>query len=300
MARVHAAEDRRTGRQVAVKIVTLDDPKGTSPHDLFLAEAATTERIRHPNVVRVFDIGELDDGRPYLVMELLHGESLGDRLRTRESIPATEALRIGRDAARGLGAAHALHVVHRDVKPDNVFLDRDPEGRETVKIVDFGLARHGKGSGFRSLGLTVGTLAYMAPEQAVGDPIDERTDIYALGVVLFRALAGVVPFASRDVGELLAQQVALPAPPPSVLHASLDERVDRVILRALRKDPAHRYPTMAAFEAELDRLLGERGGALEIHVAGTDVYVPRTSESRTAATFFYRKLGLPVPVDLQA
>jgi serine/threonine-protein kinase len=261
----------------------------------FFREVRTTEALEHPSIVRVFDAGQRRDGAPYLVMEYLFGETLGARLRREQRVDVKSMLWIARHVASALAAAHSAGVIHRDVKPDNVFLLGQHGNPYALKIVDFGLARLQGQTGFTALGVTVGTLEYMAPEQAVKDNTGPCTDIYALGVIMYRLITGELPFSGTE-SEILAQHLILAPTAPSAKVPELDARVEAVILTAMRKLPRNRYPSMEDFLEDIDRLIQ---GNLDELAAGilweTDVYRPQSAYARNVAGILYKKLGIPMP-----
>ncbi|HEY4119667.1 MAG TPA: serine/threonine-protein kinase, partial [Byssovorax sp.] len=242
MARVYLAEDHETHGPVAVKILEPRMAKEASTRDRFLRETQAVGRIGHPNIVKLVGHGERGDGSPYIVMEFLFGESLGDWLRRDRVMPVEIGLPVMAQIADGLAAAHAVGVVHRDVKPDNVFLVGEPGAPYAVKIVDFGLAKL-RGEASTQAGVAIGTLEYMAPEQAVSDHPRNETDVYGLGTLMYRAFTGELPFPTAGDAELLAHQLAVDAPPP-ILAEDVDPRLGRVLARALRKHPENRYASM--------------------------------------------------------
>lgn len=297
MSRVYLAEDRETNTPVAVKVLEKMHARDATARDRFMGEARAAQAVHHPNIVSIFDVGQRKDGMPYLVMEFLFGESLGEFL-SRETVIRPEiALPVLRQVADGLSAAHAAHVIHRDVKPDNLFLVGEPGDPYAVKLLDFGLAKLSRGSEATAAGLAVGTMEYMAPEQVVTDPIDEFTDIYALGVVMYRMFAGALPFQGQDEGALLAKQLITEPQAPTSRVPELSPDIEAVILRAMQKRPENRYSSMLALLEDLERLLGDRDGELSAlePVDDDDVYRPKTPFARQAATFLYKKLGLPMP-----
>jgi serine/threonine-protein kinase len=297
MAKVYLAEDRRTGDLVAIKLLDRVQARSEPARSRFFREARAAALLRHPNIVRILDVGIRDDGVPFLVLEFLFGESLGERLRRDGTLPPAVALPILRQAAAGLAAAHAGGVVHRDVKPDNVFLVGEPGDPYLVKLVDFGLARFADESGFTQSGTVVGTMEYMAPEQILTERPDARTDVYGLGVVMYRVLAGALPITGADEAELLARQLVEPPPPLAERDPALAGPLDQVVRTALRKRPDNRHPSMAELLADLERVAE---GASDELFAGPphhepDMYVPTSSFARHAAQFFYRKLGRTPP-----
>jgi eukaryotic-like serine/threonine-protein kinase len=297
-SRVYLAEDLEHNQPVAVKVLDSDFAKNHGAEERFFREARAAQRIVHDNVVRIVDIGHRADGMPFLVMEFLFGESLGARLQREKKLPIGKALELLRQAGAGLAAAHEAGIVHRDVKSDNLFLVGEPGASYAVKLLDFGLARLKELPSLTGLGTAVGTMEFMAPEQVVTELTDHRTDIYGLGVVMYRMLTGHLPFDRDDDVRLLASQLVLEPPRPRELNPELDARVEAVILRAIKKCPENRYPTMEELLQDLERLAGVRSGDLFAESplpTPLDVYQPSASFARAAARYFYKQLGL-VPV----
>ena len=290
-ARVYLAEDLETTDVVAVKMFAPAVREREMMRDRFLREADALRAIDHPNVVRVLDAGE-SNGAPYLVMEALRGETLGSVLEREGALPDDLALRLARETAVGLAAAHRAGVIHRDIKPDNLYLVRAAEDVAppfTVKVIDFGMAKVERDGGSSAHGMVMGTVQYMAPEQIVSERVDARTDIYALGVVLFRMLTGHLPFDVELGTDLLGHQLFSPAPPPSWLDDDLDPNIERVILCAMRKDPVNRYPSMDALLEDLSRA-HSLGWPL---TKRPDVYQPTTDAGLDAARFLSSQFRLP-------
>jgi serine/threonine protein kinase/Flp pilus assembly protein TadD len=246
MGEVYRARDTRLERDVAVKVLPERLARDPSALARFQREARAVAALSHANIVAIFDIG-VDQDMPYVIMELLEGENLGRRLK-RTGLEWREALPIATAVAEGLGAAHAKGIIHRDIKPDNIFLTAGG-----VKVLDFGLARLEPGIGRASGGATVtfetqqgtfmGTISYMSPEQVRGYPADARSDVFALGCVLFEMVAGIRPFSGESTADVMA--AILHAAPP-VLSGSGRSRpaaLDRVIARCLEKDAAKRFPS---------------------------------------------------------
>ena len=225
------------GSRVAIKVLSMQTQDAL---DRFRAEARAVSLISHVNIVNLVDVAELPDGRPYMVMELVEGQSL------RDAAPLMEAAAIARvcsEVLAALDAAHAIGIVHRDLKPDNIMVTKAGH----AKVLDFGVAKlaPGVGGGLTprtAEGLTMGTPAYMAPEQVVGGAVDARTDVYTMGVVLFEALTGKRPFAGSDVEVMRAHRDREP-PRPRSLVPTIPVAVEEVILRALAKDPRKRFPS---------------------------------------------------------
>lgn len=206
-------------------------------------------RLEHPNIVGVTDAGVTSDGVPFFVMERLEGETLGACLRRRRRLPIVEALEIAAYILDGLAAAHEIGVVHRDIKPQNVFLLRD----SFPKILDFGVAKMKDAENvITRRGIAVGTPRYMSPEQASGDPVDGRSDIYAVGLLLFECIAGFGPFdGARDANELLLAHLGEPPPLLSSVAHGVGTDLDRLMERLLAKNSAYRPPSARAAAAEL-------------------------------------------------
>lgn len=299
MARVYAAKDLSTQSDVAVKILSRKYAESESERRRFFQEARAALAIDHENVVKVLDVGRRIDGRPFIVIEYLHGESLGECLRRRKLLDLATALPILRYAALGLSAVHEAGIVHRDVKPDNIFLVGEPDAPTGVRLVDFGLAKlHAHVGKTPTVGTTLGTAAYMAPEQVLSEAVDARADIYSIGVVMYKALTGHLPFESKQDLDMLAHQVLLQAPPPSWLLEGLDPRADAIVMRAIRKNPDNRYPTMADFALDIERLMDGEPFDERVGTAEPDAYVPNTKLGREATLLFCRKLGTEPPAGL--
>ncbi|HKP63102.1 MAG TPA: serine/threonine-protein kinase, partial [Polyangiales bacterium] len=267
MSSVYEAEHALIRRKVAVKVLRSELSVDGVQVQRFFNEARATSAIRHPNIVEVIDVGRLPDGVPYLVMELLEGESLGDRLERIGPLDIPLAIDYARQAASALEAAHALKVVHRDLKPDNLFLvpDQRLADRELVKVLDFGIAKlRGELAAppFDTLvGAVLGTPPYMSPEQCRGLPeeIDERTDVYALGIILYEMVCGQPPFMADGAGELMMLHMTADPEPPSHARPELPPALEDVILRALEKRREDRFPSMAEFGAALAEIATSHG-----------------------------------------
>ncbi len=264
MGRVYRARHLRLGTPIAVKLLNADLAADGRTGERFSREARSAMRIRSPHVVIVHDLGELPPGIPFLTMELIEGKSLSELLSDAGRLDARSVALLGLQLAEGLAAAHAEGVVHRDLKPDNILIERDGH-HDTAKIVDFGLAKifgEQLGSGeMTTVGRVFGTPAYISPEQASGRGADAKSDVYALGAILYRARAGKRPFEGSAL-ELLAQHIGTPAPPLG------DDPLDRLITSLLAKHPADR-PEARALAATFAGFT-ERSGLLEVVGAGAD------------------------------
>lgn len=212
----------------------------------FKREVRALAELRHPSIVRIFDHGVTTEGARFYAMELLEGETLDTRLLGGKKMNPTRAAELVRDVARALAEAHVRGIVHRDVTPRNLFLVALPTGEELVKVLDFGIAKPQEGADETSTltahGTVVGTPAYMAPEQAQGAQVDARTDLYALGAVLFRMLCGCPPFEKASKAETLQAHVWDAPPKPSWI-ADVPAELEAIVLRCLRKAPAERFTT---------------------------------------------------------
>ncbi len=244
MGVVYGARHPRIGKRAAIKVLGAQFCRDPSAVERFEQEARFVNEIHHPNIVDIFMFGELPDGRKYIAMEWLEGESLSDRIE-RGVISPTEAIDILDGICDALEAAHEKGIIHRDLKSDNVFL-MSARGRMQVKLLDFGLAKLA-GNDPRAItktktGIVVGTPHYMAPEQARGKPVDHRTDIYALGCLAHKVLTGRLPFVGQGV-ELLIHHLKTPAPSPSVLVPSLPPELSQLVLHLMEKEPVAR-PTL--------------------------------------------------------
>ncbi len=293
MAYVYRATERANGINVAIKVMNGVVARTSPGRQRFLREVEVMTAIRHPNVVHIYACGHLNGGEPYLVMEYLEGESLGSLVRRGDRLEIKRAIEIVTDAAAGLGAAHASGIVHRDVKPDNIFLVGPKGDPKIAKVVDFGLARLYGSSGLTAKGMILGTPEYMSPEQAVNDPLDARTDVYGLGVVMYRLLTGTLPFHGKNEIELLASHLAHLPPPISEIRGEVSVEVEHVVMSAMRKLPRNRYPSMQDFLEDLERLSGDRQGAIVGPASiWDDVYEPQTAFSKNIAMLLRKKAGL--------
>jgi hypothetical protein len=245
MADVFRAHDRTLDRDVAVKVMRPAFAKDPEFGERFHREAEALGAIDHPNIVRVLDYGASADG-PFIVMELLSGGTLRDLMRARGRVDQYEAAGIAAAIADGLEAAHLRGVLHRDLKPDNVLLD----GEGQPKIADFGIARLAAATAITRTGEVLGTPQYLAPEQMTGDVVDERADVYALGVILYEMLTGTQPTGGMTPSEIVSRRLRVDPRPPSRL-VTLAPAMNALVLRALARDPAHRIRRAADLRAGL-------------------------------------------------
>jgi serine/threonine protein kinase/tetratricopeptide (TPR) repeat protein len=252
MATVWRARDTRHERLVAIKVLHPELASAIGV-DRFIREVRVTARLQHPNIVPILDSGVLKaaDGTslPWYAMAYLDGESLRARLAREQQLPIDDVLRIAESAGAALQAAHSQGIVHRDVKPENIFLSQD-----RIYVVDFGIAKalldtdQGR---LTSTGLTIGTPTYMSPEQAVADRVDARSDQYSLAVVTYEMLAGEPPFSGPSSQAIIARRVAEPARPLRPVRSTVSESIERAVLKALERSPADRFASVQAFTAAL-------------------------------------------------
>ncbi|HEY2744267.1 MAG TPA: serine/threonine-protein kinase, partial [Polyangia bacterium] len=279
MGSVYEATHVLLSKPVAVKVLRdkyLDRPEVARR---LVQEARLASSIRHENIVDITDSGATEDGRTFVVMEHLDGLSLAELLKQEGALPEARVIEIARQAASALGAAHDRGIVHRDVKPENLFLV-DRGGKDFVKVLDFGISKSIKSENVdeeqQSLklthtGMVLGTPLYMSPEQARGDEdLDHRIDIWALGVILYECLTAEVPFRATNYLGVIAQVLNRDVTPPRKLRPEMriSEAMERVVGKAMAKVREHRYPSMAALVADLDRV-----------AAGGDVEPPRPTAS---------------------
>jgi eukaryotic-like serine/threonine-protein kinase len=295
MGDVYRAQDTRLGREVAIKLVSdrylaeafgsgstvpgmagpaigIATAPGTLSHRRFLREAQSASVLNHPNICTVYDIGE-QGGRPYLVMELLRGETLREALR-RGPLSATEVVTYSRQGAAALATAHAQGIVHRDIKPANIFVSEGARGPKQIKILDFGLAKQQGGDSqessqvasfaglatspgtgpadLTSPGSTLGTVAYMSPEQAKGEPLDARTDLFSLGVVIYEMATGAKPFAAQSTAELFAALLTRDPAQVSAVNPAMPAELDGIVARLLAKEKQQRYQTAEELLQDLE------------------------------------------------
>jgi serine/threonine-protein kinase len=257
MGRVYLAEHVKMNRQCAIKVMNPSLVNDTESSQRFAREASNAARILHPNVAAVFDYGEADKV-VYLVMEYVDGESLSSILQKDGALDPRRAIDLARQVADGLHAAHELGIVHRDLKPDNVIVTRNRAGKEIAKVVDFGIAKavnDSKEDALTKSGLVIGTPEYMSPEQLLGDPVDARTDVYALGCILFQSLTGNAAFAADTREQMIRRRLHEPAPHIRDLIPALPARLDTLIVHMLARSPSDRVATAAEARDQLDPAL---------------------------------------------
>jgi eukaryotic-like serine/threonine-protein kinase len=258
MGAVYLAEHPAIGRRVAVKVLHKNYTRDEHLLARFLNEARAANAIRHPNIIEILDSGVMADGTPFLVMELLEGESLGTRIRQNGALSIAMAIDFAYQSASALGAAHAKGIVHRDLKPDNMFVVPDPHDaqRERLKVLDFGIAKLQQGSVADSVktrtGTLMGTPIYMSPEQCRGTrAVDHRSDIYSLGVIFYEMLVGQPPFVSEGFGDLVNMHLNVSPVSARSKRSDVPLALDALVLKMLAKNPEDRYAEMKEVQAAL-------------------------------------------------
>jgi serine/threonine protein kinase len=253
MGIVYKAKDKRLKRPVAVKLLPPELAFRSEIRSRFLKEAETAAQLSHPNIVPIYSVDERD-GLVYFVMAFVPGENLAARLHAAGRLPPDEVRRILKETAEALAYAHERGVVHRDIKPDNILLCGDDDGR--VMVTDFGIARavtEGSDSRLTATGMAIGTPAYMSPEQSMGErEIDGRADLYALGVVGYQMLAGELPFNAPSTPALLVKQISERPTPIDLHRPDAPPDLARAVMMLLEKEPANRFPTAEALVVALD------------------------------------------------
>lgn len=270
MGVVYEAEDTRLGRRVAIKFLPEDLAARPDALERFEREARAASALNHPHICTVYDIGE-DQGKPFLVMELMQGQTLNEQI-TGQALPLERTLALGLQIADALEAAHGTGIIHRDIKPANIFVTAHGE----AKLLDFGLAKPSPARGTQadghdsaattslgeltSMGTTMGTASYMSPEQARAEEVDARSDLFSFGVVLYEMIAGAQPFRGRSTIEIIDGILNRQPVPIVRLNPDVPEGLERVVTKALEKDPALRYQSASEMKADLRRLQRDTGG----------------------------------------
>ncbi len=279
MSTVYLARDTTLDRSVAVKVMHREMSEQEDQLQRFRQEARAVAKLSHPNVVAVIDAGE-DGGHPYIVFEYVEGETLKQRINRVGALDPQEALAYAIEIARGLTVAHNRNMVHRDIKPQNVLIDS--EGR--AKLTDFGISRQLEQDGMTATGRVLGTTDYVAPEQAMGHPVDQRSDIYSLGVVLYEMLVGQVPFHADSQVGVAMKHVNEELPDVQQRRPELSAATAMVVERATAKDPAQRYQ-------EVGELIDDLGTALEVEAARAGATTSEATSVLEAVAPAERKLS---------
>jgi serine/threonine protein kinase len=289
MSTVYRAFDVTLERRVAIKLMHREIASDSDQLERFRREARSVAQLSHPHIVGVIDAGE-DESRPYIVLEYVEGETLKDRIRRMGRLPVDEALAYAIEIARALGAAHARHIVHRDVKPQNVLIDE--EG--SAKVTDFGIARSLDEDGLTADGRVLGTTDYVSPEQALGHDVNVQSDIYSLGIVLFEMLTGEVPFGGENQVAVAMKHVREDLPDIQVRRPQVSATLAAVLDRMTDKDLRRRYPDALSLVADLEETL-----AIELartgHSTGEATAVLRTLPSSTRRRLPLR-MRRPIPI----
>lgn len=259
MGMVVAARHTALGELFAIKLMlNADGPAGQQAFDRFLREARICASLKGEHVVKVQDVGELEDGRPYMVMEYLEGQDLGSVIEKRGPQSVANSAAIVLQACEALSEAHHLGIIHRDVKPPNMFLVRNHSGKVRLKLLDFGISKrvHADTKALTATGAMMGSPLYMSPEQLT-DPraVGPQTDIWAMGVVLYELVTGKVPFDGEMIFQVIQEILNKTPALPSEVRPGLPVEVDKIVVKALRKDPAQRYATIQEFARDVRQLL---------------------------------------------
>ena len=265
MADVWCAEDLQLGRQVALKLLHRRFAEDSEFVERFRREASSAAGLQHPNVVSVYDRGEFD-GTYYIAMEFLEGETLKDLVKRTGPLESTRAIDLAIQILRAARFAHKRGIIHRDLKPHNVIVD----GEDRAKVTDFGIARAGA-SDMTETGSILGTAQYLSPEQAQGHAVSAQSDLYAIGIVLYEMLTGTVPFDGDSAVTIALKQVSEPPLPPSRLNPAVPPELENVVLRALAKEPEHRFADADEFIAALELA---RGGIAAPGGPATTAFMP--------------------------
>lgn len=314
MGAVYLAEHPLIGKKVALKVIHRDLAQNREVIQRFFQEAKSVNKIGHEHIVTVHDFGQSEEGDHFYIMEYIDGITLAKVLSNDTVMEGQRVLHIGSQIAAGLAAAHAAGIIHRDLKPDNIMLTKRGRTDDYVKILDFGLAKvfSGEGQGLTAIGVVLGTPQYMSPEACESKrDIDHRTDIYALGVLLFQMLTSRLPFDGATMGEILIKQVTTLPPPLRAFNSAVAPAIEQIVLRCLAKKPDDRFATMAALRDALlapDEYLanrppmaparslvpGEQGNdvaSVLAHVEARKAALANAASARDAA----RNAALPLP-----
>src|SRR6516225_6657472 len=278
MSTVYRALDETLQRRVAIKLMNREVTSDSDQLERFRREARAVAQLSHPHIVGVIDAGE-DEGRPYIVFEFVDGETLKERIRRQGRLPVAEAVAYAIEIARALGAAHARHIVHRDVKPQNVLIDE--EG--SAKVTDFGIARTLTEEGLTMAGRVLGTTDYVSPEQALGQPVTGQSDLYSLGVVLYEMLTGEVPFKGENQVAVAMKHVREILPDVQSKRPEVSSTLAAVVDTATAKRAEDRYANDVELIADLEDVLAietARAGSATGEVTSVLRTLPSSTQRR--------------------
>lgn len=293
MGAVYEAEDLKLGHPVAVKLLGAQHASSTSACQRFLREVATTARLQSPHVVKIFDAGSTTDGVPYFVMELLSGLTLRELLEEHGKLPISRAVNLAISLGLALEQAHAQGVIHRDLKPGNLFLETLSDGTDFVRLLDFGVAKLSDldATGITATGATLGTASYMPPEQARGShELDCRADVYALGAILYEMCSGHKPHPGDSYNAVIFHILNQPVIPLSTLRPESSPELTAIVARALATDPEDRFCSASAFASALRGCSGAtapRPRELTTMEMGPEVARPARRRSRVAVPWLW-------------
>ena len=287
MGTVFLAWDPSLSRRVALKFLHRNDPQQT---EHFLREARSQARVEHPNVCKVHEVGEVD-GRPYIAMQHIEGSSLSE---LRGELTTEETVRLVRDVARAIQAAHRSGLIHRDLKPANILVGTDDDGRHHPYVVDFGLAQDQTEESLTRTGMISGTPAYISPEQAQGTPLDRRSDVYSLGIVLYELLSGEPPFLGQNPAGTLVRILQEEAKPLGKAAPGVPQDLETIVMKCIEKNPARRYESARALADDLDRWL--EGEPIQARPAGWTYRLGKKLRKHRALTAVAAAAGLVLVV----
>jgi eukaryotic-like serine/threonine-protein kinase len=279
MATVYAARHRLVDRPCAVKVMNPSLAKNEVIRERFRREAKAAQKLAHPNIIEIFDQGETPEGSLFLVMEILQGQTVADLLEKQPAVPLDRTLSIAIQISRALARAHDLEVIHRDLKPENIFLALGADGFDRVKLLDFGIARSMQDARLTGAGEVFGTPQYMAPERITSIDAGPSADLYALGVILYEMLCGTLPFDAADVTTYFIKHLKEMPPPPRQRDPSIPERIDKLIMELLAKDPKDRPVDAHRVHSDLLSI----AGAIGVRVPG-EVFSEEVSSRGPAKT----------------
>jgi eukaryotic-like serine/threonine-protein kinase len=297
MGQVYLAEHVKMGRKSAVKVMNPGMVQNVDAISRFNREAANASRINHPNVAGIYDFGETSEGLIYLAMEFVEGQPLTDIIKQHGALPPMRASEIARQTAEGLSVAHDMGIVHRDLKPDNIMVAKGRAGADLVKVVDFGIAKAAASDEQKvtKTGMVVGTPEYMSPEQLSGDPLDSRSDIYALGLVTFNMLTGKLPFPGESMQETMIMRLTDDPHPLSAMKPDVAWPADLQLVmdKALARDANRRYRNASEYAHDLVQAI-DRMPATSITTMGTQI-VGRVSQGSAEAAATAATVQVQVP-----